>query len=101
MRGTIVARTLLREPLLRSSRTLQGASSWGKRAEEDDAICSGGRLVDPRGGIRPRLCVRTFAKPRTKGVESYQTIKVLCKVCSSTLFKYKKKNGLKSSLVKW
>lgn len=42
-----------------------------------------------------------FAKPKTGSVvDSYQTISVNCTSCKSRLFRYKKKNGTKSSLIK-
>ena len=44
--------------------------------------------------------IRMMAAPRTKGVESYQTVTVACSKCNVALFRYKKKNGMKSSLVK-
>ena len=44
---------------------------------------------------------RMLAAPRRgAAVDSYQTVSVLCSKCSMRLFKYKKKNGLKSNLVK-
>ena len=49
---------------------------------------------------RQPLLLRMLAAPRRKGVESYQTVTIACSKCSTTLFRYKKKNGLKSSLVK-
>ena len=44
--------------------------------------------------------VRMLAAPRKKGVENYQTVNVVCQKCGTLLFGYKKKNGLKSNLVK-
>ena len=45
--------------------------------------------------------VRLLAAPRRgAAVDSYQTVSVLCNKCEERLFRYKKKNGLKSSLVK-
>ena len=44
--------------------------------------------------------VRLLAAPRKKGVESYQTVSVACQKCNELLFRYKKKNGLKSNLIK-
>ena len=44
--------------------------------------------------------VRCLAAPRKKGVDSYQTVKVTCEKCGEKLFTYKKKNGLKSNLIK-
>jgi len=44
--------------------------------------------------------IRMLAKPRTKGVENYQTVSVACAKCDALLFRYKKKNGLKSNLIK-
>lgn len=42
------------------------------------------------------------AKPKRAGtkVDSYQTVSVNCNKCSLRLFRYKKKNGTKSNLVK-
>lgn len=43
------------------------------------------------------------AKPKRAGsavVDSYQTVSVLCSSCGIRLFRYKKKNGTKSNLVK-
>jgi hypothetical protein len=37
---------------------------------------------------------------RGHAVENYQTVSVLCQTCGGKLFRYKKKNGTKSSLVK-
>ena len=44
--------------------------------------------------------IRMLAAPRRKGIESYQTVTVACAKCDLELFRYKKKNGLKSSLIK-
>lgn len=42
-----------------------------------------------------------FAKPkRGNVVESYQTVAVNCQSCKHRLFRYKKKNGTKSNLIK-
>jgi predicted nucleic acid-binding Zn-ribbon protein len=42
-----------------------------------------------------------MAKPRRDSVvDSYQTVSVNCKKCGERLFRYKKKNGTKSNLVK-
>lgn len=42
-----------------------------------------------------------FAKPKRGGVvDSYQTVSVNCAKCRTRLFRYKKKNGTKSNLVK-
>jgi len=42
-----------------------------------------------------------MAKPkRGSVVDSYQTVSVNCASCSTRLFRYKKKNGTKSNLVK-
>uniref|UniRef100_A0A7S4AEH2 LITAF domain-containing protein n=1 Tax=Pseudo-nitzschia australis TaxID=44445 RepID=A0A7S4AEH2_9STRA len=43
-----------------------------------------------------------FAKPKKAGsaVDNYQTISVNCNTCRERLFRYKKKNGTKSNLVK-
>lgn len=40
------------------------------------------------------------APKRGAAVDSYQTVAVLCKSCGARLFRYKKKNGMKSSLIK-
>ena len=45
--------------------------------------------------------VRLLAAPRRDGaVDSYRTVSVVCTGCNERLFRYKKKNGMKSSLVK-
>ena len=45
--------------------------------------------------------VALFASPKRGSiVDSYRTINVSCSSCHAVLFKYKKKNGTKSSLVK-
>lgn len=46
--------------------------------------------------------VRLFmAKPkRGSAVDSYQTVSVNCQKCGERLFRYKKKNGTKSNLIK-
>ena len=47
------------------------------------------------------LGVRMLAAPkRGSVVDSYQTVAVLCNNCNERLFRYKKKNGVKSRLVK-
>lgn len=44
---------------------------------------------------------RLAAQPkRGSAVEHYQTVSVLCQSCGERLFRYKKKNGTKSNLVK-
>jgi hypothetical protein len=43
---------------------------------------------------------RMLAQPRTKGIENYQTVSVACAKCDALLFRYKKKNGVKSNLIK-
>jgi hypothetical protein len=46
-------------------------------------------------------CVSLQAKPKRGGVvDSYQTVSVNCAKCGEKLFRYKKKNGTKSNLVK-
>lgn len=41
------------------------------------------------------------AAPKKGGiVDSYQTVSVVCSKCRTRLFRYKKKNGMKSNLVK-
>ena len=50
--------------------------------------------------LRAPAHARMLAAPRTKGVDSYQTITVACSKCSEQLFRYKKKNGLRSNLIK-
>ena len=42
---------------------------------------------------------RAFAAPSRK-IDRFQTVNVVCNKCGELLFRYKKKNGLKSSLVK-
>lgn len=45
--------------------------------------------------------IRLQAKPKRGGVvDSYQTVSVNCSKCGERLFRYKKKNGTKSNLVK-
>jgi len=39
------------------------------------------------------------AKPRRK-VDAYQTVSIKCQTCDQRLFRYKKKNGTKSNLIK-
>ena len=42
-----------------------------------------------------------FAKPKSGSVvDSYQTVSVNCSKCRTRLFRYKKKNGTKSNLIK-
>ncbi|KAL7498091.1 hypothetical protein ACHAWT_009853 [Skeletonema menzelii] len=42
-----------------------------------------------------------FAKPKSGSVvDSYQTVSVNCSSCRHRLFRYKKKNGTKSNLIK-
>jgi len=49
----------------------------------------------------PIGCKRFMAKPKSGSiVESYQTVAVNCCKCQTRLFRYKKKNGTKSNLVK-
>ena len=43
--------------------------------------------------------VRCRAAP-SKKIDSFQTVTVRCAKCNEALFRYKKKNGLKSNLVK-
>ena len=44
---------------------------------------------------------RMLAAPKRGGVvDTYQTVSVLCAKCNERLFRYKKKNGMKSNLVK-
>ena len=46
-------------------------------------------------------CSLLQAKPkRGNAVESYQTVAVNCNACRTRLFRYKKKNGTKSNLIK-
>jgi hypothetical protein len=46
-------------------------------------------------------CLALFAQPKRGSlVESYQTVSVNCAKCGNRLFRYKKKNGTKSNLVK-
>ena len=46
------------------------------------------------------VSIRMLAAPKRKGIDSYQTVTVACSKCDTALFKYKKKNGLKSNLIK-
>ena len=56
------------------------------------------RLAPPTA---PAMAVRMLAAPKRGGiVDSYQTVSVVCAGCNERLFRYKKKNGMKSSLVK-
>ena len=42
-----------------------------------------------------------YAKPKSGSiVDSYQTVSVNCSKCRTRLFRYKKKNGTKSNLIK-
>ena len=56
--------------------------------------------------LRRRQLIHTshnplFAKPKSGSVvDSYQTVAVNCKSCRHRLFRYKKKNGTKSNLIK-
>jgi hypothetical protein len=66
-------------------------------------------MATARVGLRPHLegsshrmpagSVRMLAAPSRK-IDSFQTVSVACSKCDATIFSYKKKNGLKSSLVK-
>ena len=47
----------------------------------------------------PRTSVRVLAAPSSKFI-NFQTVSVRCQKCTTILFRYKKKNGLKSNLVK-
>jgi len=50
---------------------------------------------------RRRRSLCAAAKPkRGAAVESYQTVSVNCSTCQERLFRYKKKNGTKSNLIK-
>ena len=56
------------------------------------------RLAPPTA---PVMAVRMLAAPKRGGiVDSYQTVSVVCAGCNERLFRYKKKNGMKSRLVK-
>jgi hypothetical protein len=55
-------------------------------------------VAAPSPGTRITL-VRMLAKPSSK-IDSFQTVSVCCNKCRAKLFRYKKKNGLKSNLVK-
>ena len=56
------------------------------------------RLAPPTA---PAMAVRMLAAPKRGGiVDSYQTVSVVCAGCNERLFRYKKKNGMKSRLVK-
>jgi len=59
-------------------------------------FCSNGPLASP---TRPSFLL---AKPKKAGstVDNYQTVSVNCSKCQERLFRYKKKNGTKSNLVK-
>ena len=50
---------------------------------------------------RPTRSVLLLARPKKGGVvNSYQSVSVNCSKCKQRLFRYKKKNGTKSNLVK-
>ena len=46
-----------------------------------------------------RCSQQLYAKPKRGSVDSYQTVSVNC-TCKTRLFRYKKKNGTKSNLIK-
>lgn len=53
------------------------------------------------GHLSPYSATRLLAKPkRGSVVESYRTVSVNCAKCRERLFRYKKKNGTKSNLIK-
>ncbi|KAL1530710.1 hypothetical protein AB1Y20_001609 [Prymnesium parvum] len=56
----------------------------------------------PIQSTRPRLLrpgQQCMSAPSAR-IDSFQTVSVLCAKCDTLLFRYKKKNGLKSKLVK-
>jgi len=55
-----------------------------------------------RSFVAPTTPVLLLAKPKKAGstVDSYQTVSVNCSKCQQRLFRYKKKNGTKSNLIK-
>lgn len=63
-------------------------------------------LVAPHRAGTGFRCIATItaslhAKPKSGSiVDSYQTVSVNCSKCRTRLFRYKKKNGLKSNLIK-
>ena len=67
-------------------------------------IISQSLMLQPNIYHHPRSIHSTtnlFAKPkRGNVVESYQTVAVNCQSCKHRLFRYKKKNGTKSNLIK-
>jgi hypothetical protein len=77
------------------SRVLSFSVKPASRALQSARCYSGQRSYS-----RPS-CVLLQAKPkRGSVVDSYQTVSVNCASCGQRLFRYKKKNGTKSSLVK-
>ena len=56
---------------------------------------------ESRIGTRRNENIRLFAAPKRGSiVDTYRSVDVLCTKCQTKLFKYKKKNGTKSKLVK-
>ena len=63
--------------------------------------CTAPMFSTPRRYLHPRPTTILLARPKTGSVvDSYQTISVNCSKCRTRLFRYKKKNGTKSNLVK-
>jgi len=58
-------------------------------------------LYQRHASFHTKRTLVNMAKPkRGTVVDSYQTVSVNCKTCGERLFRYKKKNGTKSNLVK-
>jgi hypothetical protein len=88
---------------------LQDKRAWASFASRDLQAGVRHRRVVPSSvpfGPSPvaspdRRCFAAAAKPkRGSVVDSYQTVSVNCAKCGERLFRYKKKNGTKSNLVK-
>ena len=58
-------------------------------------------IISSSSSIHSSTTVPLLAKPkRGSAVDKYQTVSVNCQKCGQRLFRYKKKNGTKSNLVK-
>jgi len=66
------------------------------------SIHSQGILTSPSRQSRPYVSSFPLASKPKRGavVDSYQTVSVKCEKCRNQLFRYKKKNGTKSNLIK-
>lgn len=69
--------------------------------DEQDAVS---QPPTPRTKVSPHPRrsppVRLLAAPRKKGVNSYPTVSVACRKCNELLFRYKKRGGRKTNLIK-